>query len=81
MRSRADALRGCWRGPGLGGEEEGGVGVAAELVAEDAEGAGAVPEGAGHRVGGAPLDEVGAQRLVHPLLAVTGLQEAAAASR
>ena len=40
------------------------IGVMAELVAEDAEGAGAVAEAAGDLVGGKSFDEVGAEGLV-----------------
>jgi len=46
-------LPGLVAGPGVGGEEEGGLGVVAELMAEDAEGARGIAEVVGGPGGGA----------------------------
>ena len=50
-------LLGLSAGAGVGGEEESGLGVVAEAVAQDAERAWGVAEGAGDLLGGAALDE------------------------
>jgi hypothetical protein len=47
----------------------------AEAPAEDAEGAGLVAEAPRGLVGGGPLDEEGAERLILPLARVVGLGE------
>ena len=61
------------------GEEELGLGVAAEPVAGHPEGACAVAELCGHLSGAAPIEEVAAQRLVLALLGMPGLAEEAPA--
>ena len=57
-------LLGLMTRAGTSGEEEGGLGVVAEVVAQDTEGAWGIAEGAGDLVGGTLLDEVGAEGLV-----------------
>ena len=59
-------------------EEEGGVGIATELVAEDAEGAGGITEVGGDVGGGFLVDEIGAQGFVLTLFGMEGLEEEAA---
>jgi hypothetical protein len=68
-------LLGLSAGAGVGGEEESGLGVVAEAVAQDAERAWGVAEGAGDLLGGAALDEVGAKGFVLALLGEGGLAE------
>ena len=43
------------------------LGIVAELIAEDAEEAGGVPEAARDDMGGGPLDEEATQRFILPL--------------
>ena len=74
-------LFGLGPGAGMGGEEEGGLGVVAEAVAQDAEGGRGVAEGAGDLVGGAAFDEIGAQGLILALLGHRGLEEEGARVR
>ena len=57
---------------GVSGEEEGGLGVVAEVVAEDAEGTWGIAESAGDVLGWAGLDEVGAEGFVLALLGQGG---------
>ena len=64
-----------------GGEEEGGLGVAAEVVTQHAERALGVAELGGDLLGGTPIDEVASQRLVLTLFGVLGLEEEASAVR
>lgn len=59
--------------------EEDGIGIATEVMAEDAEGPGRVPEAVGHLRGGTPLDVLGAEGLVDTLSGVTGGEEETAA--
>jgi len=59
------------------GDEEGGIGVVAEVMAHDLEGAGRVAERAGDLGGGALLDEVGAQGLVLALFGRRRFEEEA----
>ena len=59
-------------------EEEGGVGIATELVAEDAEGAGSITEVGGDVGGGFVLDDIGAQGFVLALFRMEGRKEEAA---
>ena len=59
-------------------EEEGGVGIATQLVAEDAEGAGGITEVGGDVGGGFLVDEIGAQGFVLTLFGMEGLEEEAA---
>jgi hypothetical protein len=59
-------------------EEEGGVGVAAEVMAEDVEGADRVAEGRGDFLGGAIFEEVGAKGFVLALFGGSGFEEEAA---
>ena len=68
-------------GAAHGGEEERGVGVASEVVAQHAERAFGVAELGGDLLRGALVDEVAAQRLVLALLGVQGLEEEAPALR
>ena len=68
LRLRAPA----WR------HEEDGVGLPTEVVTQDVERGHRVAERTGRRVGGPPLDEVGAERLVLPLLRRPRLEEEAA---
>ena len=63
-------------GPLAGGEEEGPLGVLAELVDQDAEAAGRVAEARGGLGGGKSLDEVGAEGLVLAVGGVDRLQKA-----
>jgi hypothetical protein len=51
---------GAW----AGGEEEGKLGIVREVIAEDAEGAWGVAEGAGDLLGRAGLEEIGAKGFV-----------------
>ena len=60
---------------GAGGEEESRLRVVAEAVAQDAEGACGVAESAGDLVGGAALDEIGAQGFVLAVLGQGGFEE------
>ena len=62
-------------------EEERGLGVAAEVVAQHAERAFGVAELGGDLLRRVPLDEVAAQRLVLALFGVQGLEEEAPALR
>ena len=64
-----------------GGEEERGLGVAAEVVAQHAERALGVAELGGDLLRRAPIDEVASQRLVLALFGVMGLEEEALAVR
>jgi hypothetical protein len=59
-------------------DKEDGVGLATEVVTQDVERGHRVAERAGGRVGGPPLHEVGAERLVLPLLRRLRLEEEAA---
>ena len=68
-------------GTAYGGEEEGGRGVTAEVVAQHAKRALGVAELGGDLFGGAFIDEVAAQRLVLALFGVLGLAEKAPALR
>ena len=68
-------------GAARGGEEERGLGVAAEVVAQHAKRALGVAELGGDLFGGAFIDEVAAQRLVLALFGVLGLEEEAPALR
>ena len=68
-------LLGLGAGPGPGGEEEGGLGVMAEVVAKDAEGGRGVAESAGDLVRGAVIDEVGPEGLVLALPGQGGFEE------
>ena len=49
-------------------DEEDGIGIPTEVVAQDVKSGHRVAEGAGHLLGGTPLDEIGAESLVLPLL-------------
>jgi len=53
---------GTW--PGAGGDKKARMGITQETVAEDAEGAWGVAEGAGNLLGGAALEEIGAEGFV-----------------
>ena len=69
MRSwAADFLGWVW-GPWRGGDKKHRLRFAAEVVAQDVEGIKGVAEGAGDGLGGAALDQEGAQG---PVLAVFG---------
>src|ERR1017187_3273447 len=77
-RSCALDFCGCSRGPGVGGNEELRVRIAAKRVAEHAKGARAIAEVARHFMRRAALQEEGAQGLVHALARVGGFREEAA---
>jgi hypothetical protein len=66
-------------GPWMGREEELGIGLASELMTEDAEGAGGVAELVSHLRRGSALEEVGSEGLVHALLGQKRFGEKAAA--
>ncbi len=68
-------LFGLVLGSRVGGQEELRVGVAPELMAQDAEGAWGIAEVAGHLLGGSALEEVGAKGLIDALFRVAGLGE------
>ena len=74
-------LLGLNSGSGAGGEEKGGLGIVTEVIAEDAEGAWGVTEGAGNLLGGAALEEIGAEGFVLALFGQGGLAEEAAGVR
>ena len=78
--ARGGLLRLALRAP-RGGEEEHGLGVAAEVVTQHAERALGVAEFGGDLLRRAPIDEVASQRLVLTLLRVLGLEEEAPAIR
>jgi hypothetical protein len=59
-------------------QEEGGVGIPAEVMAKDVEGADGVAEGGGDFLGGAVFEEVGAKGLVLALFGGRGFEEEAA---
>jgi hypothetical protein len=68
-------LFGLSAGAWAGGEEEGGLGVVAEAVAQDAEGPWGVAISAGDLLGRAALDEVSAESLVLAVFGEGGLEE------
>ncbi len=60
---------------GAGGEEESRLRVVAEAVAQDAEGAWGIAESVSDLVGGAALDEIGAQGFILAVLGQGGFKE------
>jgi hypothetical protein len=64
---------------GAWGGEEDGIGLAAEVVADDVDDAGTVGEVAGDFLGWAAVDEIGAEGLVDALSGGAGFEEEAAA--
>jgi len=68
-------LFGLSAGTWAGGEEEGGLWVVAEAVAQDTESTWGVAISAGHLLGRAALDEVSAESLVLALFWQGGLEE------
>lgn len=74
-------LAGSGGGSTAKGGKETGVGVAAELMAEDSEGSRGVAELGSHHVGGAVVDEIGPHGFILPLLGVRGLEEEVPAFR
>ena len=75
--SRTRSRAGAKRGPVLDGLEEAAllIGIMAELVAEDAEGAGRVAEAAGDLQGRPAFDEVGAEGFVLSVQGIFGSEE------
>ena len=74
-------LLGLSPGAEASAQEEGGLGVVAKVVAQDAEGAWGVTECAGGLLGGTAFDKVGAQGLVLALFGGGGLKEEGARVR
>jgi len=72
-------LLGLRAGSGACGHKEDGFGIAAKVMAQDLKGSRRVIKVVGHLGGGAPLDEIGSQCLVHAVFGVGGLQKEAAA--
>jgi hypothetical protein len=66
-------------GPGAapGGDEEDGIGLATKVVAQDVKGADRIAKGLRHLLGGKPVNEIGAERFVLPLLRGLGIEEKA----
>ena len=64
---------------GVCGHEEAGLGIAAKVMAQDLKRSRRVIKVVSHLGGGAPLDEIGSQCLVHAVFGVGGLQKEAAA--
>ena len=55
------------------------MGIAAEMMTKDLKRSGGVAKGACHLVGGAAIDEISAESLIHALLGVVRHEEEAAA--
>jgi hypothetical protein len=60
------------------GDEEHGIGVATEVVAQDVKSRNRVTEALHHILGGQSLHEIGAESLILPLLRCMGFEEEAA---
>lgn len=65
-------------GSGLGSSEKNGVGIAAEVMAEDMEGADGVTEVTGGHFGREVIDEIGAEGFIEAVFGMSRLEEEAA---
>ena len=72
-------LLGLRAGSGACGHKEDGFGIAAKVMAQDLKRSNRVIKVVGHLGGGASLDEIGSQSLVHALFGGGGFQKEAAA--
>ena len=68
-------LAGSGGGSTTRGGKEAGMGITAELMAQDPEGSWGVPELGSHRVGGVVVDEIGPHGFILPLLGVRRFEE------
>ena len=68
-------LAGSGRWAATRGGKETGLGVPAELMAQDPKGSWAVAELGGHHVGGTAIDEIGPHSLILAVLGLRGLEE------
>jgi len=72
-------LLGLRAGPGVSGHKEDGFGIAAKVMAQDLKGSRRVIKVMGHLGGGASIDKISSQCLIHALFGVGGFQKEATA--